>query len=55
MPTWRNGVTYVLKHGPKFQVLAVNKLEDRFTASPAVVGGEIYLRGHGGLYCIAVD
>jgi outer membrane protein assembly factor BamB len=51
----RNGVAYVLKHGPKFQVLAVNRLEDRFTASPAVAGGEIYLRGHGHLYCIAAD
>ena len=51
----RNGVTYVLKHGPKFEVLAVNKLEDRFTASPALAGGEIYLRGHERLYCIAAD
>ena len=51
----RNGVTYVLKHGPKFEVLAINKLNDRFTASPAVAGGEIYLRGHERLYCIAVD
>ena len=51
----RNGVTYVLKHGPSFQVLAVNKLDDRFTASPAIAGDEIFLRGHKYLYCIASD
>lgn len=49
----RNGTACVLKHGPEFQVLAVNKLEDRFTASPALVGSELYLRGHKYLYCIA--
>jgi outer membrane protein assembly factor BamB len=49
----RNGVTYVLKHGPKFQVVAVNKLADRFRASPVMAGRELYLRGHKYLYCIA--
>jgi outer membrane protein assembly factor BamB len=49
----RNGAACVMKRGPKFEVLAVNKLDDRFTASPALAGGEIYLRGHKFLYCIA--
>jgi len=35
------------------EVLQVNKLDDRFTASPVMVGSEIYLRGHKYLYCIA--
>lgn len=48
----RNGATYVLKHGPRYEVLAINKLEDRFSASPALVGENIYLRGHKYLYCI---
>ena len=48
----RNGVAYVIRQGPKFEVLAVNRLDDRFTASPAVVGDSIYLRGHRYLYCI---
>jgi outer membrane protein assembly factor BamB len=49
----RNGVTNVLKRGPKFELLAVNRLDDRFDASPAVAGDELFLRGHKHLYCIA--
>lgn len=51
----RNGVTYVLKRGPSFQVLGVNKLDDGFSASPAIVGDTIYLRGRDHLYSIASD
>ena len=49
----RKGTTLVLKRGPKYEVLSSNRLDDDFTASPAIVGGEIYLRGHKALYCIA--
>ena len=49
----REGSTLVLKHGPTFETLAVNTLDDGFDASPALVEGEIYLRGHRTLYCIA--
>lgn len=48
----RNGVTYVLKHSEKFEVLAVNKLDDKFECSPAFVGDELYLKGKQNLYCI---
>ena len=48
-----NGATVVLKHGKAFKLLATNTLEDRFDASPAVAGGELYLRGEKHLYCIA--
>ena len=51
----RNGTTYVLKHGTSFQVLAVNKLDESFTASPAIVGNDIYLRGEKYLYRIGTD
>jgi hypothetical protein len=34
-------------------VLAVNELNDGFDASPALVDGEIFLRGQKYLYCIA--
>ena len=47
------GRTHVIKHGPEFQVLAVNKLDDNFAASPAIVGDYVYLRGIKQLYCIA--
>ena len=49
----REGVTIVLKHGPTFEVLAKNKLEDGFDASPALVDNELFLRGYQYLYSIA--
>jgi outer membrane protein assembly factor BamB len=49
----REGTTVVLRHGPKLEVLAVNELSDGFDASPALVDGEIFLRGRKYLYCIA--
>jgi outer membrane protein assembly factor BamB len=49
----REGATIVLKNGPAFEQLAVNTLKDGFDASPALVDGEIYLRGYRYLYCIA--
>lgn len=49
----RNGATAVLAAGPELKVLAVNRLDDGFEASPAVVGREIYLRGRRHLYAIA--
>ena len=53
--TSREGTTLVLRAGPDFEVLATNVLDDGFDASPAIVGGEIYLRGRQFLYCIAAD
>jgi outer membrane protein assembly factor BamB len=49
----RNGATAVLAAGPELKVLAVNRLDDGFEASPAIVGREIYLRGRRYLYAIA--
>ncbi len=51
--TSREGATIVLKHGPAFEVLAQNRLSDGFDASPALVGREMFLRGHRFLYAIA--
>jgi outer membrane protein assembly factor BamB len=53
--TGRRGNFVVVKDGPEFEVLAKNSLVDSFDASPAIVGNEIYLRGHCYLYCIAPD
>ncbi|MBN1290640.1 MAG: PQQ-binding-like beta-propeller repeat protein [Candidatus Latescibacteria bacterium] len=49
----RDGVAMVIKHGPVYNVLATNKLDDNFDASPVIIGDELYLRGHQYLYCIA--
>jgi outer membrane protein assembly factor BamB len=50
----RNGVSAVLRHGGEtLDVLATNRLDDRFDASPAIAGNELFLRGREHLYCIA--
>lgn len=49
----RDGATVVLKRADQFEVLATNKLEDSFDASPAIVGNQLFLRGHANLYCIS--
>lgn len=49
----RNGAIVVIKHGPEFEILAENTLDDGFDASPAIVDNEIFLRGYKNLYCIA--
>jgi outer membrane protein assembly factor BamB len=51
--TDREGNTAVLSHGPKFEVLTTNSLDDGFDASAVVVGDQILLRGHKNLYCIS--
>lgn len=51
----RNGATVVLRHGPRFEPIARNVLEESFAASPAVAGNELYLRGERHLYCIAEE
>jgi len=49
----RDGKTVVLKRGHSFEVAAINELDESFTASPAIAGNELYLRGLKHLYCIA--
>ncbi len=49
----RNGTVAVLKHGPTLEIIAQNRLDDSFNASPVIVGSELFLRGTKNLYCIA--
>lgn len=51
----RGGKTAVFRSGTVFAPLAINTLDDSFSASPAIVGGELFLRGEKHLYCIAND
>jgi outer membrane protein assembly factor BamB len=46
------GRSYVLRVGPKLEILATNDLDDLSPASPAVSEGRILLRGKNYLYCI---
>ena len=48
-----NGVTYVVKTGQEFQILAENTLEDSFYASPVILGDDLFIRGVQALYCIS--
>jgi outer membrane protein assembly factor BamB len=48
----REGATAVIKPGPTLEVIATNKLDDHFDASPALVDHEMYLRGVKYLYSI---
>jgi hypothetical protein len=49
------GATIVLSHEASPRVLALNRLSDRFAASPAMVGNELLLRGQKFLYSIAEE
>lgn len=51
----RDGKTAVVKHGKEFKLLAMNALDESFSASPAIAGDELYLRGRSHLYCIAAE
>ena len=47
------GDVIVVRMGEKYEVLATNEMPDQtFIATPAVVGGSIYLRSQDHLYCI---
>jgi outer membrane protein assembly factor BamB len=53
--TARDGTICVVKPGPKFELLAKNKLPDQIAASPAIAHGRIYLRGYDALYAIGTE
>jgi outer membrane protein assembly factor BamB len=46
------GTTFVVRAGTKFEVLARNALEEYSVASPAIAGGDLFLRTEKHLYCI---
>jgi outer membrane protein assembly factor BamB len=47
-----DGVTYVLKAGPRFDVVSRNEIGDECRASPAIAHGQIFLRTMHHLCCI---
>jgi len=51
--TDRDGTTLVISNNNTPEVLAINRLDDRFSASAVIVGHELFLRGERNLYCIA--
>lgn len=53
--TGRDGTTVVLRQDADNAVLSVNRLDDSFSASAALGGRELYLRGERFLYCLAEE
>ena len=47
-----DGHAWVVEAGREFKELGQGTLTDQFFASPAFVGGRLYLRGNASLYCI---
>jgi hypothetical protein len=47
-----DGVMNVVKAGPAYEPIARNELGEKTYASPALSGGQIFLRGFRNLYCI---
>ena len=48
----QQGVTHVIKPGPKLEVVQVNTLDEPVYASPAISQGQIFMRSEKHLYCI---
>jgi len=51
--TSREGLTIVITHSKEPKPIAVNRLNESFSASIAVAGNQLFLRGEKHLYCIA--
>ncbi len=47
------GEITVLAADDKFQVLATNDMQERMLATPAIAGGDLFLRTQSQLYCVA--
>jgi outer membrane protein assembly factor BamB len=50
--TNEEGVTFVVKAGPDFQILSENRLEEECLASPAISRGAVLLRTRHQLWCV---
>lgn len=46
------GLTYVVKAGPDFEIVETNQLDELCLASPAVVGDKLLIRTASRLYCL---
>jgi len=50
--TSEDGDTFIIKAGPKHEVIATNSVEEAVFSSPAISQGLIFIRGEKNLYCI---
>ena len=50
--TSEDGDTFMIKAGPKHEILGTNSVGEAVYASPAIADGRIFIRGEKNLYCI---
>jgi hypothetical protein len=50
--TSEDGETFVLKAGPKHEIIRTNSLGEPVYASPAIADGAIFIRGEKNLFAI---
>ena len=50
--TSEDGDTFIVKSGPKHEILGTNSVGEPVYASPAIADGRIFIRGEKNLYCI---
>jgi outer membrane protein assembly factor BamB len=50
--TSEDGDTFIVKSGPKHEVIGTNSVGEAVYASPAIADGRIFIRGEKNLYCI---
>jgi outer membrane protein assembly factor BamB len=50
--TSEDGDTFVVKAGPKHEIMGTNSVGEPVYASPAIADGHIFIRGERNLYCI---
>jgi outer membrane protein assembly factor BamB len=50
--TSEDGDTFIVKAGPKHEILGTNSLDEPVYSSPALADGKIFIRGEKHLYCI---
>lgn len=47
-----DGLTYVVKAGPEFEIIGTNDLSELCLSSPAIAGDKLLIRTASGLYCL---
>ena len=50
--TSEDGDTFIVKAGPKHEIIGTNSVGEAVYASPAIADGRIFIRGEKNLYCI---
>ena len=50
--TSEDGDTFIIKAGPKHEIIGTNSVGEPVYASPAIADGRIYIRGEKNIYCI---